>query len=37
MNTQESDEDALFMQEKRFPERGAGGFSGSRRADRGDH
>jgi hypothetical protein len=30
MNTQDSDEDPLFMQEMRFPERGAGGFSGSR-------
>jgi hypothetical protein len=28
MNTQDSDEDALFRHEMRYPERGAGGFSG---------
>jgi hypothetical protein len=27
MNTQDSHEDALFWQEMRYPERGAGGFS----------
>ena len=30
MNTQDSDEDALFRQEMNYPERGAGGFSGLR-------
>jgi hypothetical protein len=30
INTQDSDEDALFRQEMRYPERGAGGFSGLR-------
>jgi hypothetical protein len=25
MNTQDSDEDVLFRQDKRYPERGAGG------------
>jgi hypothetical protein len=33
MKTQDSDEDALFRQEMRYPERGAGGFSSIRRAD----
>jgi hypothetical protein len=32
-NTQDSDEDALFRQEMRYPYGGAGGFSGIRRAD----
>jgi hypothetical protein len=36
MNTQDSDEDALFRQEMRYPERGAGGFSGPRRAGAGE-
>jgi hypothetical protein len=36
MNTQDSDEDALFRQEMRYPERGAGGFSGLRRAGAGE-
>jgi hypothetical protein len=36
MNTQDSDEDALFQQEMRYPERGAGGFSGLRRAGAGE-
>jgi hypothetical protein len=35
MNTQDSDEDALFQQEMRYPERGAGGYSGLRRAGAG--
>jgi hypothetical protein len=34
MKTQDSDEDALFRQEMRYPEREAGGFSSIRRADR---
>jgi hypothetical protein len=33
LNTQDSDEDVLFRQEMNYPERGAGGFSGLRRAD----
>jgi hypothetical protein len=37
MNTQDSDEDALFRQEMRYPERGAGGFSGPRRAGAGEN
>jgi hypothetical protein len=37
MNTQDSDEDALFRQEMRYPERGAGGFSGLRRAGAGEN
>ncbi len=36
MNMQDSDEDALFRQEMRYPERGAGGFSGLRRAGAGE-
>jgi len=32
LNTQDSDEDVLFRQEMKYPERGAGGFSGLRRA-----
>ncbi len=36
MNTQDSDEDVLFRQEMRYPERGAGGFSGLRRAGAGE-
>ncbi len=36
MNTQDSDEDALFQQEIGYPERGAGGFSGLRRAGAGE-
>jgi hypothetical protein len=37
MNTQDSDEDVLFRQEMRYPERGAGGFSGIRRAGAGEN
>jgi hypothetical protein len=37
MNTQDSDEDALFRQEMNYPERGAGGFSGLRRAGAGEN
>jgi hypothetical protein len=37
MNTQDSDEDTLFRQEMRYPERGAGGFSGPRRAGAGEN
>jgi hypothetical protein len=37
MNTQDSDEDALFRQEMRYPEGGAGGFSGLRRAGAGEN
>jgi hypothetical protein len=37
MYTQDSDEDALFRQEMRYPERGAGGFSGLRRAGAGEN
>ncbi len=36
LNTQDSDEDVLFRQEMNYPERGAGGFSGLRRAGAGD-
>ncbi len=36
LNTQDSDEDVLFRQEMRYPERGAGGFSGLRRAGAGE-
>jgi hypothetical protein len=37
MNTQDSDEDAQFRQEMNYPERGAGGFSGLRRAGAGEN
>jgi hypothetical protein len=37
LNTQDSDEDALFRQEMNYPERGAGGFSGLRRASAGEN
>jgi hypothetical protein len=37
MNTQDSDEDALFRQEMNYPERGAGGFSGLRQAGAGEN
>jgi hypothetical protein len=37
LNTQDSDEDALFRQEMNYPERGAGGFSGLRRAGAGEN
>jgi hypothetical protein len=33
MNTQDSNEDVLFRQEMRYPERGAGGFSNIRQAE----
>jgi hypothetical protein len=36
LNTQDSDEDVLFRQEMRYPERGAGGFSSPRRAGAGE-
>jgi hypothetical protein len=36
LNTQDSDEDVLFRQEMNYPERGAGGFSGLRRAGAGE-
>jgi hypothetical protein len=36
LNTQDSDEDVLFRQEMNYPERGAGGFSGPRRAGAGE-
>jgi hypothetical protein len=36
MNTQDSDEDALFRQEIGYPERGVGGFSGLWRAGAGE-
>jgi hypothetical protein len=36
MNTQDRDEDVLFRQGMRYPERGAGGFSGPRRAGAGE-
>ncbi len=36
LNTQDSDEDVLFQREMNYPERGAGGFSGLRRADAGE-
>jgi hypothetical protein len=36
LNTQDSDEDVLFRQEMRYPERGAGGFSSLRRAGAGE-
>jgi hypothetical protein len=37
LNTQHSDEDALFRQEINYPEIGAGGFSGLRRAGAGEN
>ncbi len=37
VNTQDSDEDALFRQEMNYPERGAGGFSGLLRAGAGEN
>jgi len=37
MNTQDSDEDALFRQEMNYPERGSGNFSGLRRASAGEN
>jgi hypothetical protein len=37
LNTQDSDEDVLFRQEMNYPERGAGGFSGLRRAGAGEN
>jgi hypothetical protein len=36
LNTQDSDEDVLFRREMNYPERGAGGFSGLRRAGAGE-
>jgi hypothetical protein len=36
LNTQDSNEDVLFRQEMRYPERGAGGFSSLRRAGAGE-
>jgi hypothetical protein len=36
LNTQDSDEDVLFRQEMRYPEREAGGFSSLRRAGAGE-
>jgi hypothetical protein len=36
MNTQDNNEDALFRQEMRYHERGAGGFSGLRQAGAGE-
>jgi hypothetical protein len=36
LNTQDSDEDVLFLQEIRYPERGAGGFSCIWRAGAGE-
>jgi hypothetical protein len=36
LNTQDSDEDVLFWQEMRYPERGAGGFFNIRRAEGGE-
>ncbi len=36
LNTQDSDEDVLFRQEMRYPERGAGGFSNLRQAGAGE-
>jgi hypothetical protein len=36
LNTQDSDKDVLFRQEMNYPERGAGGFSGLRRAGAGE-
>jgi hypothetical protein len=36
LNTQDSDEDVLFQREMNYPERGAGGFSGPRRASAGE-
>jgi hypothetical protein len=36
MNTQDSNEDVLFRQDRRYTERGAGGFSSSGQADGGD-
>jgi hypothetical protein len=37
MNMQDSVKDALFQQEMNYPERGAGVFSGLRRADAGEN
>jgi hypothetical protein len=37
LNTQDSDEDVLFRQEMNYPEMGAGGFSGLRRAGAGEN
>jgi hypothetical protein len=37
LNTQDRDEDVLFRQEMNYPERGAGGFSGLRRAGAGEN
>ncbi len=37
LNTQDSDEDTLFRQEMNYPERGASGFSGLRRAGAGEN
>jgi len=36
LNTQDSEEDVLFRQEMRYPERGTGGFSNLRRAGAGE-
>jgi hypothetical protein len=36
LNTQDSDEDVLFRREMNYPERGAGGFPGPRRAGAGE-
>jgi hypothetical protein len=36
LNAQDSDEDILFRREMNYPERGAGGFSGHRRAGAGE-
>jgi hypothetical protein len=36
LNAQDSNEDVLFQQEMRYPERGAGGFSSFRRAGAGE-
>jgi hypothetical protein len=36
LNRQDSDEDVLFRQEMRYPERGTGGFSSLRRAGAGE-
>jgi hypothetical protein len=33
MNTQDSDDDVLFRQDRRYRERGAGGFASGERAD----
>ncbi len=37
LNAQDSDEEILFRQEMNYPERGAGGFSGPRRAGAGEN